>query len=79
MEFIPSSVPDGQVTFNVASTGTGGSYDLLVKSPCMTFEDFYAAFSKDSHPSFSVTPSTGRLDRRNGERKLYYFVVVPVV
>jgi hypothetical protein len=69
MEFIPSSVPDSEVGFNVASTGTGGSYELAVKSPCMTFEDYYAAFSKDSHPSLSVTPSAGRLDRRNGERK----------
>ncbi|KAG7374159.1 hypothetical protein IV203_013254 [Nitzschia inconspicua] len=67
MEFIPSSVPDGEIGFNVASTGTGGSYEIAVKSPCMTFEDYYAAFSKDSHPSLSVSPSTGRLDRRNGE------------
>lgn len=69
MEFIPSSVPDGEVSFSVASTGTAGSYDLLVRSPCMTFEDYYAAFSKDSHPSLSVSPSTGRLDRRSGERE----------
>merc|ERR1711865_886390 len=67
MEFIPSSVPDGQVMFDVASTGDGGSTSLSVQSPCMTFEDFYASFSSDSHPSFSVSPSTGRLDRKKGE------------
>lgn len=68
MEFIPSSVPDGEVGFTVASTSAGGTQEIAVKSPCMTFEDYYAAFSKESHPSLSVAPSTGRLDRRNGER-----------
>ena len=34
----------------------------------MTFEDYFAAFSKDSHPSFSVSPATGRMDRRGGEK-----------
>lgn len=38
-----------------------------VEPVCMTFEDFYAAFSNDSHPSFSVFPQTGRMDRRGGE------------
>jgi hypothetical protein len=71
MEFIPSSIPDGEITFSVASTGTGGSYQIDVRSPCMTFEDFYAAFAPNSHPSLSVTPSTGRLDRRSGERTLF--------
>lgn len=69
MEFIPSSVPDGEVGFTVASTSAGGTQEIAVKSPCMTFEDYYAAFSTESHPSLSVAPSTGRLDRRNGERK----------
>jgi len=34
---------------------------------CMTFEDFFVGFSADSHPSFSVSPVTGRMDRRGGE------------
>mmetsp|Transcript_31701 Transcript_31701/g.48256 ORF Transcript_31701/g.48256 Transcript_31701/m.48256 type:complete len:84 (+) Transcript_31701:648-899(+) len=29
--------------------------------------DFFAAFSPDSHPSLSVMPPTGRMDRRGGE------------
>jgi hypothetical protein len=67
MEFIPSSVPDGEYTMSVASSGSGGALTIPVKPVCMTFEDFYAAFSKDSHPSLSVSPVTGRMDRRGGE------------
>ena len=67
MEFIPSSVPDGTYNMNVASSGSGTSITIPVKPVCMTFEDYFAAFSKDSHPSFSVTPFTGRMDRRGGE------------
>ena len=33
----------------------------------MTFEDYYAAFAPGSHPSLSVTPATGRMDRRGGD------------
>ena len=41
--------------------------DVAVKPVCMTFEDYFAAFSPDSHPSLSVSPATGRMDRRGGE------------
>mmetsp|Transcript_13397 Transcript_13397/g.28090 ORF Transcript_13397/g.28090 Transcript_13397/m.28090 type:complete len:229 (+) Transcript_13397:133-819(+) len=67
MEFVPASVPDGSFSFQVASTGSGGALGIMVSSPCMTFEDYYAAFAPGSHPSLSVTPSAGRLDRRSGE------------
>jgi hypothetical protein len=67
MEFIPSSVPDGEFIMNVASSSSGGSLQIQVAPVCMTFEDYFAAFSKDSHPSLSVTPVTGRMDRRGGE------------
>lgn len=43
------------------------SQTLYVAPTCMTFEDYYAAFTKDSHPSLSVAPQTGRMDRRGGE------------
>ena len=33
---------------------------------CMTFEDFFCGFTPDSHSSFSVTPTTGTLERRGG-------------
>lgn len=67
MEFIPSSVPDGEFQMNVASQSSGQEIQLEVKPVCMTFEDYFAAFSPDSHPSFSVRPATGRMDRRGGE------------
>lgn len=33
---------------------------------CMTFQDFFVGFTPDSDPSFSVTPTTGSTERRNG-------------
>jgi hypothetical protein len=109
MTFIPSSVPDGVIEMNVASSSSGKSKwsmeldkwsavsqptfaaagylcgcwlpltptDTLlyvtalpyeVAPVCMTFEDYFAAFSADSHPSLSVSPQTGRMDRRGGEK-----------
>jgi hypothetical protein len=67
MKFIPSSVPDGAFQMSVPSSGSGQSLDISVKPVCMTYEDYYAAFSADSHRSFSVRPATGRMDRRGGE------------
>jgi len=77
MEFIPSSVPDGSHEFQVASTGTGEGITIEVKPVCMTFEDYYAAFSKDSHPSLSVSPAVGRMDRRGGETTLLEITCTP--
>jgi len=67
MEFIPSSVPDGSIDMQVAASGSGSEVVLNVAPVCMTFEDYFCAFSKESHKSFSVTPQTGRMDRRGGE------------
>lgn len=68
MEFVMSSVPDGEIKMDVASSSTKGAELLLtVKPVCMGFEDYYAAFTKDSHPSFTVGPVAGRMDRRGGE------------
>ena len=67
MEFIMSSVPDGEVQMQVASNSKGAEIALSVKPVCMGFEDYYAAFTNDSHPSFSVSPCAGRMDRRGGE------------
>ena len=33
---------------------------------CMTFEDFYCGFTADSNQAFSVTPTSGKMERRNG-------------
>jgi hypothetical protein len=68
MDFTPSSVMDGEYSMNVASSSsTGAQITLQVAPVCMTFEDYYAAFAPGSHPSFSVAPVTGRMDRRGGE------------
>jgi quercetin dioxygenase-like cupin family protein len=32
----------------------------------MTFEDFYCGFTADSHEAFSVSPTEGKMERRNG-------------
>ena len=40
---------------------------IMVAPVCMTFEDYFAAFTADSHPSLSVSPAVGRMDRRGGE------------
>lgn len=42
------------------------SLTIDVRPVAMTFEEFYCGFTADSHPSFSVTPTTGRMERRNG-------------
>ena len=76
MEFIPSSVPDGEVAMQVASSGAE-TVPVQVKPVCMTFEDYFAAFSPDSHPSFSVGPATGRMDRRGGEVTTLYVKCEP--
>lgn len=69
MKFVPSSVPDGEFVLNVQAA-SGGSLEIPVKPVAMTFEDYYAAFAPaSSHPSFSVTPATGRMDRRGENRR----------
>ena len=67
MEFTMSSVPDGQVSMQVGSTSKGAEITIQVKPVCMGYEDYFAAFTADSHPSFSVSPCAGRMDRRGGE------------
>ena len=77
MEFIPSSVPDGEFAFNIPSTSAGESMNVEVKPVCMTFEDYFAGFSADSFPGFSVEPATGRMDRRGGEPTVLTIKIVP--
>lgn len=43
----------------------------------MGFEDYYAAFSADSHPSLSVQPAVGRMDRRGGEPTMLDIICTP--
>lgn len=67
MEFIPSSVPDGTVSFQMAASGSAQEQVLVIKPMCMTFEDYFAAFAPGSSSVLSVSPVTGRMDRRGGE------------
>ena len=68
MAFVASSVPDGSVDMDVASNSSKGAEIFLsVKPVCMGYEDYYAAFAPGSHPSLSVSPVAGRMDRRGGE------------
>ena len=67
MDFTPPSILDGEYNMNVAASSSGEAMRLSVQSPCMTFEDYYAAFAPGSHPAFSVSPAVGRMDRRSGE------------
>lgn len=47
----------------------GNAKDLAieVKPVAMTFEPFYCGFTADSHPAFSVSPGSGKMERRNGD------------
>jgi len=49
MEFVPSSVPDGEFTMNVASNSKVTELFLSVAPICMGFEDYFAAFAEGSH------------------------------
>jgi hypothetical protein len=56
---------------------TGAAFEIMVPPICMTFEDYYAAFATGSHPSLSVRPATGRMDRKGGEPTMLEVVCEP--
>ena len=33
----------------------------------MTYEPYFCGFTPDSHPAFSVSPASGKMERRNGD------------
>lgn len=76
-EFVPSSVPDGLVTFKVAASSKGASHAHVVKPFCMGYEDFYAGFTSSSHPTLTVQPTSGRMDRRGGEDTVFTVACTP--
>jgi hypothetical protein len=55
----------------------GAALKLEVAPVCMTYEDYYAAFAPGSHPSLSVSPQAGRMDRRGGEKTILNVVCSP--
>jgi len=40
---------------------------VSVRPVAMTYEPFFCGFTPDSHPAFSVSPASGKMERRNGE------------
>lgn len=67
MQFVASSIPDGEVAMQVSRISAGEAVTIELRPYCMGYEDYYAAFTADSHPAFSVSPNSGRMDRRGGE------------
>lgn len=63
---LPSSgMTDLDFEMFVSSTETK-DLTIDVRPVAMTFEDYYCGFTADSHPAFSVSPSSGTMERRNG-------------
>lgn len=59
---------EGEISMSCAAASSVGAEHVFdVKPVCMTFEDYYCGWTADTHPSFSVAPMTGRMDRRGGE------------
>jgi hypothetical protein len=77
MEFVPATRADGEFSFQVAASSKGGEIEIEIKPFCMGFEDFYAAFAPGSHPSLSVSPCAGRMDRRGGESTFMTIACAP--
>jgi len=65
---VAGDVVPGPPQFTTHHTVTSRSnLKIHVANPGMAFQDFTAAFTADSHPSFVVTPEVGTLERRNGD------------
>lgn len=77
MDFTPMSVPDGELSFDVGGNSEGKTVVLAVAPVCMTFEDYFAKFAPGSHPSLSVSPAIGRMDRRGGEISEFEITCTP--
>ena len=43
----------------------------------MGYEDYFAAFTKDSDPVFQVKPAVGRMDRRGGKSTFLDIICLP--
>jgi len=56
---------DGEFDFHTAATESK-SIVIPVKPVTMTFEDYFCGFTADSDPAFTVSPSKGTMERRNG-------------
>ena len=50
-----------------AGSDSAKSLMTSIKPVCMGYEDFYAGWTADSSPCFSVFPTKGRMERRGGD------------
>lgn len=55
----------------------GSALEFEVEPVCMTFEDFYAGWTAESDPAFSVEPTFGRMDKKGGEPTIFKVTCKP--
>lgn len=61
-----------EVVFNMpAQADAPRIEDVYIMPVCMAYEDFYAGWTADTPPNFSVTPTEGRMDRRGGDPSIF--------
>lgn len=56
---------EGTIELNARMNGPAAVYEFALRNPFMGFADFRAAFTSESSPFFSVTPSEGSLMQRD--------------
>lgn len=68
IEFVLPKSGMTDLDFDMFCDSTGAAKDMTidVRPVAMTFEEFYCGFTADSHPAFSVSPTSGKMERRNG-------------
>jgi len=50
----------------VVDSTTAKGINIDVRPVMMTYEEFYCGLTRDSHPSFSVSPVSGKMEKRGG-------------
>jgi hypothetical protein len=87
----PEGLPDGvelkkpangiynaEFPMKFAAQGAGDTAIFSIPPEAMTFEPFWAGFTTDSHPMFSVEPVSGTMDnRRGGEATEFTITATP--
>jgi len=64
---------EGTIQIAGRMNGPAGVYEFALRNPFMGFADFRAAFTADSSPDFSVTPSEGSLKQREDTQFIVKF------
>merc|ERR1711871_648052 len=58
---------EGEHDMTVLAGGGGITLDISVTPQSMTFEDYYAGFAAGAPDWLTVSPRSGRLDKKGGE------------